>query len=287
MIMSGRVEVEKVNDWQHFVGIVHKFDMGPPHEPIFLFRGQAREDWTLVPSLVRMARLKSLLPAHVTVLEDIILQEFKKQAHLHLPPGTIPGKDDLFSWWNLMQHHHAPTRLLDWTYSPFVALYFACEQRLEEDGAVWMVASKHVSEKMTSAFPDCAGAATRVRQSQYYQSLTGPEFVEFLERNVQTAQMAAQQTMHSVSTSPLADHEQLILKVLSEETSRKAFRRLIIPARKKIEFLRSLRFMNVTSRALFPGVHGLGRSVAELALLSCNHLAEEITAEKIYGGGKL
>lgn len=280
--MSGNVDIEVVKDWQHFVGIVDDHDMGPPHEPIFLFRGQALEDWPLVPSLVRMAKGKSLLPAHVTVLEKRILQEFQKQAHLYLPPGTIPQKGDLLSWWTLMQHHHAPTRLLDWTYSPFVALYFACEQRTEEDGAVWMVASRHVSEKMTAAFPDCAGFPTRATQKRCYQSPDGPDFVDFLEKNTQTAQMSAQQTMHSVSTSPLADHGELILKVLSDESSSKAVRKLIIHKTQKTKLLRSLRFMNVTARALFPGVDGLGRSVAEMALLSCTHLADEMVGNILW-----
>jgi hypothetical protein len=60
----------------------------------------------------------------------------------------------------------------------------------------------------------------------------------------------------------------------------------MIPANRKIELLRSLRFMNVTSGALFPGVDGLGKSVAELALLSCAHLANGMTAERIWPKGQ-
>lgn len=283
--MSGRVEPEIVKNWQHFVAIVDMYDMGPPHQPIFLFRGQADSNWPLVPSLIRMAKRSGLKPEHVSALEDQLLHEFMKQAHLHLPPETIPAKADLLSWWTLMQHHHAPTRLLDWTYSPFVALYFACVQLDQQEGAVWMVASRYISDKMVEKFPDCAGHATRARQQQYYHSSSGPDFLEFIERNTQTAQMVAQQTMHSVSTAPLADHGELVLRVLSGEESSKGnpFRKLIIPAARKIEFLRSLRFMNVTSNALFPGVDGLGRSLAELALLSCGHFKTQITAEKLYG----
>lgn len=277
--MSGQVEEEVVKNWQHFIAIVDMYDMGPPHQPIFLFRGQADSSWSLVPSLIRMARGCALKPEHISSLEEQLLQEFMKQAHLHLPSETIPIKGDLLSWWTLMQHHHAPTRLLDWTYSPFVALYFACEQLAQQEGAVWMVASRYISDQMVEKFPDCAGYATRARQHQYYQSSCGPDFLEFIERNTQTTQMVAQQTMHSVSTAPLVDHGELILGILSGKESRKGnpFRKLIIPAAKKIEFLRSLRFMNVTSNALFPGVDGLGRSVAELALLSCGHITDQFT----------
>lgn len=283
--MAGRVEHEVIKNWQHFVAIVDNYDMGPPHQPIFLFRGQADSDWPLVPSLVRMANRSALGNEHVSQLEAQLLQEFMKQAHLHLSPEILPAKGDLWSWWTLMQHHHAPTRLLDWTYSPFIALYFACEQLDRQEGAVWMVASRFISDQMVERFPDCAGYATRARQQQYYHSSSGPDFLEFIERNTQTARMVAQQTMHSVSTAPLADHGELVCSVLSGNESSKGnpFRKLIIPAARKIEFLRCLRFMNVTSNALFPGVDGLGRSVAELALLSCNHFKLQITAEKIYG----
>lgn len=284
--MTGRFELDVVKNWQHFVEIVHMYDMGPPHQPIFLFRGHADSNWPLVPSLIRMARRSDLKSEHVSALENHLLQEFMKQAHLHLTPQTIPDKGDLLSWWTLMQHHHAPTRLLDWTYSPFVALYFACEQLDQLEGAVWMVASRRISDLMVEKFPDCAGHATKARQKQYYQSPSGPDFLEFIERNTQTAQMVAQQTMHSVSPAPLADHGELVRSVLSgkESGAGNPFRKLIIPPQQKIEFLRTLRFMNVTSNALFPGVDGLGRSIAELALLSCGHFRTQITAEKLYGG---
>ena len=283
--MSGRVEEEVVKDWGHFVEIVDKYGMGSPHQPMFLFRGQANSDWSLIPSLIRMAKRFDLKPEHISTLEDQLLQDFKKQAHLHFPPATIPKPGDFLSWWTLMQHHHAPTRLLDWTYSPFVALYFACVQLEQREGAVWMVASRYISEQMVKKFPDCAGDATRERQLQCYRSPSGPDFLDFIERNTQTAQMVAQQTMHSVSTAPLADHGALVESVLTGKESRQGnpFRKLIIPERKKVEFLRRLRFMNVTSNALFPGIDGLGRSIAELAVLNCGQIKTQIVAKAIYG----
>jgi hypothetical protein len=55
--------------------------------------------------------------------EKDIIREFQRKSHLYTP--HTPARSDLIEWLALMQHHYAPTRLLDWTYSFSVAAYFA------------------------------------------------------------------------------------------------------------------------------------------------------------------
>ncbi len=83
----------------------------------WIFRGQASK-FALEPSIWRQ---ESSLP--VPALELMVLNEFKARARNHLNPRSIPTTT--LDWLALMQHHGAPTRLLDFSYSPFVALYFA------------------------------------------------------------------------------------------------------------------------------------------------------------------
>jgi hypothetical protein len=98
------------------------------------FRGERDERWPLYSSLSRYLQNFGVAPRAWPEQESRILRIFKRKAHQFL--NQPPDPDDDFQWLALMQHHGAPTRLIDFTWSPYVAAFFALERTLA-DGVVW------------------------------------------------------------------------------------------------------------------------------------------------------
>jgi len=95
------------------------------------FRGQPSAKWGLSPKLYR----KEYRGAQ----EAEIRQDLQSRA-LQLMQGRTPHRDDKWEWYFLMQHYGVPTRLLDWTDNPVIALFFAVSDQPEPGkSAVWVL----------------------------------------------------------------------------------------------------------------------------------------------------
>ena len=101
-----------------------------------VFRGQADAKWTLSTSPRGVITDTASLKALQRIGNIGCWHEFKRRYHLygHLPPA----EEDLFEWLAIMQHHGAPTRLLDFTESLYVAAFFAVVDSTTE-AAVWCI----------------------------------------------------------------------------------------------------------------------------------------------------
>jgi FRG domain-containing protein len=122
-----------------------------------LYRGHRRFDWELRSLLERALEenLKQQDPDKALLLKSMVddpelakwtrdmevalTQRFRYQATRFGIPDLPPAWDTL-GWWEVMQHHRAPTRLMDWSASPVVALWFAVDHHKDGDGdmALWV-----------------------------------------------------------------------------------------------------------------------------------------------------
>jgi hypothetical protein len=147
------------------------------HAADLVYRGQRLYGWQLVCKLSRALREEALAEGHnkhesiesmavdpdfnrhVDEVETEFLRTFMEKAKgLMLP--DLPGRTDRLAWWELMQHHRAPTRLLDWTRSPFIGLWFAFSDQGDYDGdaALWIFDTRnsmanHPKEGLAAALP--------------------------------------------------------------------------------------------------------------------------------------
>lgn len=110
----------------------------------WVFRGQRRAEWSLKTALERCCERHKVSANHRRELEDRLTREFRRAYHQY--GRHLPQRDAAIEWLSLMQHHGAPTRLLDFSYSIYVAAYFAVEAT-DSDSAVWAIDAQWAMDK--------------------------------------------------------------------------------------------------------------------------------------------
>jgi hypothetical protein len=221
----------------------------------FAYRGSSDAAADLRSGLIRLGG--------DTELERQLMRAFRKYA----TQDAVPH-DTAWDWLALGQHHGLPTRLLDWTYSPYVALHFATQNRekYDRDGVVWCIDFVRAHEQLPAplrAALDEEGAnlfttelldeaAPELGDLEQY----GDDFVLFVEPPSFDARIVNQYALFSVIAHAesrlddwMADHPDIALRV-------------IVPAELKWEVRDKLDQANVTERVLFPGLDGISRWLA-------------------------
>ena len=126
----------------------------------FLYRGLASKEYELLPGLFR--KQQDIFDDEGHDVENYrylafgkekdILQSFIHEASNYIQLSTT----DYSRWTEYAQHYGVPTRLLDWSRNPLVALYFACRDQKEKDGKVWLLHARNYDR----AYPEKTAAIT-------------------------------------------------------------------------------------------------------------------------------
>ncbi len=121
---------------------VNNFFTNNPVNGTFLFRGMEDQKYKLLPSVFRTHEdcCEGKVITNKNYLEFVteknILKKFIQDASAYV---SQMDPCDYVRWAELAQHYGVPTRFLDWTENPLVALYFACESNKDCDGVVWLL----------------------------------------------------------------------------------------------------------------------------------------------------
>jgi hypothetical protein len=242
-----------------------------PNTERWLFRGQSDADWSLQPSLSRELATSRLDRFRITQLEREVANRFWREAHREIEPGVSSKRAISLNSWALMQHYGTPTRLLDWSLSPYVAIYFAVEQAWESDGALWWFSAATAEHLMVNRFGhgyiEKSDLLFKSGDDDVFVSPTPPAMLFTYQLNLAIQRMGNQQSTFTFCLDPLADHAE-VLAGLAAYSDGPHCGKLVIPKELKPELLRELHFMNVTGKAMFPGLDGIGRTLREQTKLS-------------------
>jgi hypothetical protein len=228
----------------------------------YAFRGLPRADLRLTSSLIRLA-----WGADVGRVESALLRNFRKYAHTEGEHTRT-----IWEWLALGQHRGLPTRLLDWTYSPLVALHFATESPddMDRDGVVWCVNFVEANRRLPARLKRIMqreGSETLTTEMlapfpslHAFDALSRTPFLVFLEPPAIDRRILNQHALFSLMSSARADMDDWLARHPD------LVRQVIVPAAVKWEIRDKLDQANINERILFPDLDGLSRWLARYYL---------------------
>ncbi|MGJ8680834.1 FRG domain-containing protein [Paraglaciecola sp.] len=212
------------------------------------YRGQANKEWTLTPGYLRLITPPS---------ESTLIKKFKQSAAMLI--DTAPNQS--FDWLFLMQHYGVPTRLLDWSESPLVALYFAVENHREHDdvdAALWALRPSELNKN---------AGINNTDEEFFIPSFEDVELVNYsvetLSQNTRTQQRplatiatrnnARIQAQHGVFT--IHHHDRTPIEGVGDSDH---VIKYVIPDGSKAGLLEQLSLLGFTKFQLFPELSSIG-----------------------------
>lgn len=209
------------------------------------FRGHSKSDYKLVPGYYR---------GNYQTSEETLMTWFKQSASLMVE--NVPR--DEFDWMFLMQHYGVPTRLLDWTDSALVAMYFCCSSHEECDGAIWLLKPAIMNEKSSikddndsgylPSFQDDLLQPYQINQLKNTQRMKQKPIAVIANRNnVRLQAQLGNFTIHHNDKSPIED-------LIHDEACQK----LVVKADAKAKLRDNLETLGITKLQLFPELASVG-----------------------------
>lgn len=211
--------------------------------------------------------------------ESWMLHEFKREAHNYLT--NCPERDDFLEWLALARHYEMPSRLVDFSYSFYVASYFAlARKKNKEKGYVvainhtWMI--KQAEERLRNGWAEKYGIP--FKEASFHNRLVFRKFafkyqenyvvsVNSLRRNPRLARQKGLFLCPGNIKKPFETNLEATL-----EDTRNVKRQIVLDCRLRSEAIRDLREMNISLAALYPDLSGWAQSQRDLVHYDLNDI---------------
>lgn len=236
--------------------------------PAFIYRGEANSEWKVESTLDRLERQFSTRPNfsgsipayfdHPPTSRELHLNAFKEAVRGKRASNPPDLTED--EWWALAQHHGLSTPMLDWTYSPFVALFFAFEEEKYIDSGqlvepkkrvVYTLSVTCISEKNTSDSPSPLVFSPKGETSYRLINQAGI-FVKMPEKTDLELYVRENFTEETTKTA------------IPPQSARAILEKIMIPNHDRINCLKLLNKMNINRMSLFPDIDGSARYINNL-----------------------
>lgn len=246
----------------------------------WVFRGQRDEKWEISSSLERAIppgweksskKLKQEIGEFLGYSEEKLFNKFSERVEQFASMGEAAA-DTILGKLALMQHHGVPTRLIDWTESPYVATFFAVEDPASLDGncAVWAISSEWCQERSAQAVRKKLKFSKEKFSNQADFSLDEILSETILKANVPLVaplrplklniRIASQQGLF-LCPGDLNLTFMENLRALGEQELPAMLYKFVFPSDWRPAIFHDLFNMNIGPQTLFPGLDGFAKSI--------------------------
>lgn len=246
--------------------LIHKLNTFGGH---WVFRGQSDCNWLLESTLERILKLQ-WNKDFIRKIEIFSLLEFQTKAHHYLSKDTTPNTK--LGWLSLMQHHGVPTRLLDFSQSPYIALYFAfeCSRReSQSDMAVWAIDYRAIMKnsidfiKRKNSKFDKNYQDTFFQQDQIFEDLLDKQEYDILwitEPRYMNFRLERQMGTFLISVNPILKISDLLL---NNVLYNKFCEKIVISHKLRESLFLFLQKININAKNIYGDIEGLSKDIKE------------------------
>lgn len=237
------------------------------YEAHWMFRGHSSETWILESSIERLLKPIGWSPDLATSCESFSVFKFHSNAHHYVTKETLPTSK--LGWLSLMQHHGVPTRLLDFTVSPFIALFFAFDgvnPEQEDRCAIWAIDYRDLTKKVIEYIKEqdknfsLSYSEVQMKQDLVFETIINQNSYDVLwttEPGVLNLRLERQKGTFLLSGNIRKRISDLLPKFLSNQT----YKKIIIPASLSTEAYKIMDKMGISNSRLFSDIDGLGKDI--------------------------